>query len=138
MSLAIWGAGPKILIPIPNSRFPFFFGGASCAFIELMLQNKIKIKYIQPGKPQQNAFVERFNRLYREDVLDAYLFQDIQQVGVLSDQWKEDYNENHSHGSLGDKSPRKYLRTELEEKNKYHIGKCLKLLRPKTGKATGK
>ena len=99
----------------------------SKAFIEWCDENKIKIKYIQPGKPQQNAFVERFNRLYREDVLDAYLFQDIQQVGVLSDHWKEDYNENHPHGSLGGKSPRKYLRTELEGKNIYHLGKMSKI-----------
>jgi hypothetical protein len=60
----------------------------------------------------------------------------IQQAGDLSDHWKEDYNENHPHGSLGGKSPRKYLKTELEQNNKHILEKCLKLLCPKKGKAT--
>lgn len=40
----------------------------------------IEIKYIQPGKPMQNAYIERFNRHYREDILDAYIFENIQDV----------------------------------------------------------
>ena len=43
-------------------------------------RNQIEIRYIQPGKPMQNAYVERFNRTFREDVLDAYIFEDINQV----------------------------------------------------------
>jgi len=96
-------------------------------FVKWCEKHNIQIKYIQPGKPQQDAFIERFNRLYREDVLDAYLFQDIQQAGDLSDHWREDYNENHPHGSLGGKSPRKYLKRELEENNKRILGKMSKI-----------
>ncbi|MBN2522285.1 MAG: transposase family protein, partial [Bacteroidales bacterium] len=89
----------------------------SKAFVKWCSDNNVKIKYIQPGKPVQNAFVERFNRLYREDVLDAYLFSDIEQVKNLSEKWKEDYNEKHPHGSLGGKAPRQFARYYSEEFN---------------------
>lgn len=94
----------------------------SKAFVQWCKDNEIGIKYTEPGKPMQNAFIERFNRLYREDVLDAYLFNDMDQVKQLSDHWKEDYNENHPHGSLGGTSPRKYLKANIEEKNIIKFG----------------
>ena len=45
------------------------------AFVEWCTAHRIAIGYIQPGKPDQNAFIERFNRSYREEVLDAHLHQ---------------------------------------------------------------
>jgi putative transposase len=69
----------------------------------------IEFMYIQPGKPMQNGYVERFNRFYREDVLDAYLFNSLQEVRLLSEEWMEFYNEKHPHESLNDMSPREYL-----------------------------
>jgi Integrase core domain len=48
---------------------------------------------IKPGKPDQNAFVERFNRTYREEVLDAHLFGSIAQVRDLTESWIPQYNE---------------------------------------------
>ncbi len=66
---------------------------------------EISLEFIEPGKPTQNAYVERFNRHFREDVLDAYIFTSISQVNIICKTWKNDYNDNHPHRSLGYKSP---------------------------------
>ena len=71
--------------------------------------NGIELKYIQPGKPTQNAYIERFNRTYREDVLNAYYFNDIKELEEISMDWMMNYNELHPHQSLKNMSPLKYL-----------------------------
>lgn len=68
----------------------------------------ISLQYIQPGKPSQNAYVERFNRIFREDVLDAYWFEDLEQLRILMEEWRIDYNQNHPHSSLKGLSPITY------------------------------
>ncbi len=77
----------------------------------------IKRIYSEPGKPMQNGYVERFNRTFREDVLDAYMFSSISQFQIIADKWSKDYNDNHPHGSLGRKSPREYA-----PRNQYSLG----------------
>jgi len=71
-------------------------------------ENGIILEHIKPGTPTQNAYVERFNRHFREDVLDAYLFSSLQQVNIICDKWKLDYNDNHPHRSLGYRSPKAF------------------------------
>ena len=79
-------------------------------FMEWGENNQIEIMHTQPGKPMQNGYIERFNRLYREDILDAYLFEDMHQLRNLSYDWMEDYNQNHPHDALGKMSPWNYAR----------------------------
>lgn len=63
------------------------------------------IQYIQPGKPNQNAYVERFNRTYREELLNQYLFASLDDVREATYWWMLEYNEERPHDALADRTP---------------------------------
>lgn len=74
-------------------------------FVDWAEKHKVRLLFIQPGKPNQNAFVERFNRSFREEVLDAWLFNAVSEVQEAADGWMADYNECRPHESLGNVPP---------------------------------
>jgi putative transposase len=79
-------------------------------------EHNIDVVYIQPGKPQKNGFVERFNGSFRREFLDIYLFESISQVKEMAWFWRLDYNEERTHESLGNLPPAAY-RAKLENSN---------------------
>jgi putative transposase len=84
---------------------PEFIANIACWWSEA---NAVEFMYIEPGKPTQNAFIERFNRTYRENILDAYLVDSIDELQTITDEWVKDYNEYRPHDALGGLSPKQY------------------------------
>lgn len=71
-------------------------------------ENNIQWMPIENGKPQQNAIIERFNRTYREDILDAHIFSSIRHAQEITRHWLKEYNGVRPHESLGFLSPLEY------------------------------
>ena len=97
--LRLWRGTPKA-IRCDN-------GPELCAtpFVRWCEANRVEIRYIQPGKPNQNAFIERFNRTYRDEVLDLYLFESLEEVHQVTSRWLRTYNEKRPHDALGGLPP---------------------------------
>ena len=65
-------------------------------------------QHIQPGKPTQNAYVERLKRIYRTKVFDYYVFNNLQQVRDMTADWLHRYNHHRPHEALGRIPPVEY------------------------------
>lgn len=72
-------------------------------------ENGVELEFIKPGKPMQNGFIERFNRSYREAVLNMYIFESLDEVRTETEKWLGIYNQHRPHESLGNLAPMEYL-----------------------------
>ena len=80
----------------------------SQALADWAQKNSIELCFIQPGKPTQNALIERFNRTMRTEVLDRYVFESMSEVRQMLEDWRHRYNHQRPHSALGGVPPAAY------------------------------
>ena len=71
-------------------------------------QHGVELEFIQPGKPTQNPYAERFNRTFRDEILSFYVFSRLSEVREIVDNWIFEYNEHRPHESLGNLIPAEF------------------------------
>jgi putative transposase len=89
----------------------------SQAFTEWCAAHQVERRFIQRASPAQNAFIERFNRTYRHEILDAYVFDNLEQVRLISEGWLQIYNEERPHRSLGRLPPMRFAEQQARLEN---------------------
>lgn len=95
----------------------------SAKLINWCEKHDIRLHHIQPGRPMQNGYVERFNRSFRNEVLDAWLFDSLSEVRELVHHWLIDYNEERPHESLGGVPPAHFRQQQTKLPSEPSAGK---------------
>ena len=90
---------------------PEFRGRALAAWSE---ERGVRLAFIQPGKPAQNAFAESFNGRLRDECLNANWFTSLSDARRKIEDWRQDYNQQRPHSSLNYLPPAEFARTLLE------------------------
>jgi len=103
---------PRVLVTDNGSEF------TSRTFDAWGYARGVKLDYIQPGKPIQNCFVERFNGSLRDECLSTHWVGSVEHARMLIEIWREDYNTVRPHSSLDDLTPAEFVihETTSEEK----------------------
>ena len=70
--------------------------------------NHIELRFIQPGCPTQNAYIESFNGRFREECLSQHWFASLSHMRSVIDNWRYDYNHHRPHSALGYEPPAKF------------------------------
>jgi putative transposase len=71
---------------------------------------KVRLHFIQPAKPTQNAFVESFNGRFRDERLNEHEFASLAHARSIIESWRLDYNANRPHKALGKQTPEEFAR----------------------------
>ncbi len=74
--------------------------------------NKVKLDYIRPGKPVDNAFIESFNGKFRDECLNTNIFNSLGEARSKCESWMLDYNTLRTHSSLNDLSPTEFAKRQ--------------------------
>lgn len=83
---------------------------------EQLAKAKVNIIYIQPGSPWQNPFIESFNSILRDNILNRYLFLTPKEAQAVINNFKQEYNTERPHGSLGGMTPQMFVEKSLQKK----------------------
>ena len=81
-------------------------------------QHGVSLRFIQPGKPVQNAFIESFNGKFRDECLNEHWFVTLQEAQLVIEAWRREYNEERTHSAIGDVTPQEFI---LNPQNEAHL-----------------
>jgi putative transposase len=73
-------------------------------------ENNVKLDFIRPGKPIENAFAESFNGRFRDECLNQEWFTSLQDAKDIIERWRQEYNQLRPHSSLGDLTPEEFVK----------------------------
>ena len=91
----------------------------SLALAQWAEEHDVQLEFIKPGKPTQNAFIERYNLTYRTEILDFNLFRTLNESREITERWLMEYNNERPHVSLNSLTPEEYrLMVEKTELSK--------------------
>jgi putative transposase len=100
---------PQIIV-IDNG--PEFIGNALDAWA---YRRGVKLTFIRPGKPVENAYIESFNGRFRDECLNEHWFLTIEHARRIIEEWRIDYNNERPHSSLGYLTPEEFVRQKSEK-----------------------
>ena len=110
---------PKMITVDNGSEF------ASKALDAWTYTHGVRLDFIRPGKPVENAVIERFNGRFRDECLNANVFVSLHDARQKIEAWRIDYNEHRPHSSLGDVTPREFadhaVQTGLQEVSDFQL-----------------
>ncbi len=95
---------PEVIVSDNGPEF------TSRAMHEWARRNGVRLHFIEPGKPTQNAFDESFNGTFRVECLNANWFMDLEDARRTIETWRRDYNEVRPHSSVGRQPPARYAK----------------------------
>lgn len=98
---------PEIIVTDNGPEF------ISKALDEWAYRNKVRISFIRPGKPMENGFVESFNGRFRDECLNEHWFLNMQDARDRIEQWRNEYNTERPHSSLGMQTPSEFAQKEV-------------------------
>lgn len=104
---------------IRTDNGPEFIGKAMLTWA---YRNKVALKLIEPGKPNQNAYVESFNGRLRDECLNEHWFTSLQHARAVIEEWRRDYNEQRPKKSLGGLTPALYAKQLAEKAHTITVG----------------
>ena len=78
----------------------------------------LQLRFIQPGKPQQNAYIESFNGKFRDECLNEHWFMSMRHARQLIEEWRQDYNAQRPHSAIGYQTPDQFADSFLTANSK--------------------
>ncbi len=88
---------------------------ASNAMDAWAYERGVRLLFVRPGKPVDNAYIESFNGRFRDECLNQHWFMSLEHARKVVEEWRKDYNEERPHSSLGDLAPSQFMRLAEEQ-----------------------